>query len=237
MGNNPKRADFRCLGEHVEILLYDTIDSRNGIGAQGFAEDLRDAGDVKRISLRVNSPGGDVFEGLTIYNTLIRHSAEVIVDIDGMALSIASVIALSGDVVRMAENAMFMIHDPWSRFEGSSDEFRDQADLMDKIKSSLVDTYVARTDLSPGRVSEMMSDETWMSASEALSEGFVHEETSSMKIAACSDRKSKSSPSWIKNVPSWKRHRMSSDNVVETPPTNRLIKSKQKLALTLASMD
>ena len=237
MGNNPKRADFRCLGEHVEILLYDTIDSRNGIGAQGFAEDLRDTGDVKRISLRVNSPGGDVFEGLTIYNTLIRHSAEVIVDIDGMALSIASVIALSGDVVRMAENAMFMIHDPWSRFEGSSDEFRDQADLMDKIKSSLVDTYVARTDLSPGRVSEMMSDETWMSASEALSEGFVHEETSSMKIAACSDRKSKSSPSWIKNVPSWKRHRMSSDNVVETPPTNRLIKSKQKLALTLASMD
>jgi len=237
MDNSPKRADFRCLGEHVEILMYEMIDSDYGIGAQGFAEDLRDAGDVKEISLRINSPGGDVFEGLTIYNTLIRHPARVSVDIDGMALSIASVIALSGDVVRMAENAMFMIHDPWSRFEGSSDEFRDQADLMDKIKSSLVDTYVSRTDLSPGRVSQMMSDETWMSASEALNEGFVHEETSSMKIAACSDRKSNSSPSWFNGAPSWAKHRMSSEDVADPPTTNRLIKSKQKLALTVANID
>ena len=229
MKSNPKHADFRCQGGHAEILLYEEIDSYWGIGAKKFAEDLRDAGDIGTISLRINSPGGDVFEGLAIYNTLVRHPAEVTVDIDGMALSIASVIALSGDVVRMAENAMFMIHDPWAVIAGSADEFREQAELMDKIKESLVDTYVSRTDLSPGRVSVMMSDETWMSASEALNEGFVHEETTSMRIAACSDHK-------FKAVPSWARHRMSPEEVVEPPSVNRLAKSKQKLALTVANI-
>jgi ATP-dependent Clp protease, protease subunit len=137
----------------------------------------------------MNSPGGDVFDGLAIYNTLKRHPANVIVDVDGMALSIASIIAMAGNEIRMAKNAMMMIHDPWTISMGTADDFREQADLMDTVKGNLVTTYADRTGVPESEVSDLMSAETWMTAEQAVKAGFADAVTDELDIAASFDVK------------------------------------------------
>lgn len=169
-----------------EAYIYDEIGDGffGGISAKQFAEDLSALGKVDKINVRINSPGGDVFQGLAIYNTLKRHPATVVVDIDGMALSIASVIAMAGDEIRMAKNAMFMIHDPWAFSGGTAEDFRKQADLMDQVKENLVNTYSGRTGVEADSIADMMSDETWMQADEAKRQGFVDVVTEELQMAA-----------------------------------------------------
>jgi ATP-dependent protease ClpP protease subunit len=170
------------MGKVAEILLYEDIGD-DGIGAADFARDLQALGRIDQIDLRINSAGGDVFEGLAIHNTLVRHRAKVTVDIDGMALSIASIIALAGDTVRMAENAMFMVHDPWSFMAGSASEMREMADVLDEIKVGLVTVY-RRSGLAHSEISKLMSHETWMGAAQALQLGFIDSITSSTALDA-----------------------------------------------------
>jgi hypothetical protein len=114
-----------------------------------------------------------VFEGLAIANALREHSARVVTHIDGLAASIASIIALAGAEIRMSDNAFFMIHDPWTIVVGNASEIRKQADVLEKIGGSLLNEYVKRTGESKATVRDWMAAETWFDAQEALDAGFV----------------------------------------------------------------
>ena len=174
----------------AEVLIYDTIGAgwMGGISAQDFAKELKALGTLDTINVRINSEGGSVFDGIAIYNTLLSNKATITVDIDGLAASIASIIAMAGDTIRMANNALFMIHDPWTFAMGSADELRDQADLLDKVRDQLVTTYVSRSRIDAEKVSALMADETWMSSQEALDHGLIDEITEEIKMAACVHR-------------------------------------------------
>lgn len=146
-----------------------------GITAKSVARALADAGDAERIVVRINSPGGEVFEGTAIYNQLkgIATEKTVRVEVHGLAASMASVIAMAGDEIIMAEGAMMMIHNPWSFAIGDEHEMRKQADLLAKLKDSAIDIYAQRTGKRPRQIASMMDDETWMTASEAVENGFA----------------------------------------------------------------
>ena len=106
---------------------------------QQFANELKEIGNVRQINLHIHSPGGDVFDGIAIYNLLKNHPANKTVYIDGLAASMASVIAMAGDEVIMPENAMLMIHKPWGIQGGDAEELRKYADLLDKGGKYVID--------------------------------------------------------------------------------------------------
>lgn len=155
----------------AEILLYDEI-SWWGITAESFKREL-DGLKGDTIHVRINSPGGNVFDGVTIYNALREHPAKIITHIDGLAASMASVVALAGDEVRMASNGFFMVHDPMTIAIGTAAELRKDADTLEKIGGSLQETYRARTGATNAEVRAWMEEETWFSAEEALEAGFI----------------------------------------------------------------
>lgn len=174
--------------KEAEIWIYEEIGAggwfEGGLSAKQFAEDLKALGKLERILVHINSPGGDVFDGIAIYNILKQNSARVAVTIDGLAASIASVIAMAGDEISMAENALMMIHDPWSIGIGNSAELREVADRLDKVGGVLTDTYARKTGLEPAQIAEMMALETWMTAAEAQAQGFVDTVGEPLQMAA-----------------------------------------------------
>ena len=187
MGNNIR---FVNRGSKTgEIWLYDQVGEGffGGMSAKTFNDELNKLGKVDTINLRINSPGGSVFDGVAIYNTLKRHPARLEVDVDGIAASIASVIAMAGDEIRIAGNAMMMIHDPYGMSMGNSDEMRKTADLLDQIKGTIVDTYAKRTGETDSTIASMMTNETWMTADEAKRYGFADVITEEQRIAASYD--------------------------------------------------
>ncbi|HHZ4166845.1 TPA: ClpP-like prohead protease/major capsid protein fusion protein, partial [Escherichia coli] len=125
--------------------------------------------------LRIHSPGGDIFEGLAIYNALKNHPAKKIVHIEGMAASMASFIAMCGDHIVMPENAMMMIHAPRGVTAGVSGDVRRFADLMDKLGDTMAETYAGRTGRSKQEITAMMEAETWMDGNECKANGFADE--------------------------------------------------------------
>lgn len=174
-------------GKTAEISIYEQIGAsffEDGVTAKSFERDLRALGDVTQINLSINSPGGSVFEGNAIYNMLSFHKARVVVTINGLAASIASVVAMAGDEIIMPENSMMMIHNPWSRVTGNADELRKQADVMDKIKESIMTAYEAKTGQSREKIADMMNAETWMTAQEAKDLGFASVISKPVKMAA-----------------------------------------------------
>jgi ATP-dependent protease ClpP protease subunit len=185
----------------AELMIYDMIGGWDGVTAKRVADDLRSIGRVDLINVRLNSFGGEVFEGYAIYNQLKRHPARVEIDIDGAACSIASIIACAGDTVRMARNAMYMIHDPSGVAMGNAADMRKTADLLDQVREQLVDTYVGKTGLDWARVSNLMTAETWFKAADAAELGFVDQVTDELQLAASADL------SKFANVPAWARQR------------------------------
>lgn len=155
----------------VEIEIYDAIGSYN-VSAKSFIAELKRAGQ-KDVTLRIHSPGGNILEGNAIYNALKRHSGSIDVVIDGIAASMASVIAMAGDTIEIAENGLIMIHNPSAFAGGDSRDMRKTADVMDKMKANIITAYAQQTGLSREKISQMMDDETWMTAAEALEHGFV----------------------------------------------------------------
>ena len=186
--------DIRAQAGGAEIIIYDEI-GYWGITAKDFHDELEALGPVAEITVRINSPGGGVFTGLTIHNMLKRHAARVTVYVDGMAASIASVIAMAGDKIIMPENTLMMIHDPIGIVLGTAEDMKEEAELLEKIKTSLVSAYRNKTGLDDGKIAEMMAAETWMSAAEAMEMGFADEVEAPMQIAATFDL------SWFKNLP------------------------------------
>lgn len=165
---------IKAKSENVaEISIYDEIGGW-GITAQRFAKDLKALGDnLKQINLHIHSPGGDVFDGIAIYNLLKNHPANKTVYIDGLAASMASVIAMVGKTIIMPENAMMMIHKPWGIQGGDADDMRKYADLLDKVENTLIPAYAEKTGKTPEELAEMLSAETWLSAKECVEHGFA----------------------------------------------------------------
>jgi len=157
----------------AEISIYDEIGFW-GVSAASFAQDLKACGNnLKQINLHIHSPGGDVFDGIAIYNLLKKHPANVIVYIDGLAASMASVIAMAGNEVIMPENAMMMIHKPWGIQGGDAEDMRKYADLLDKVENTLIPAYANKTGKTPEELAEMLSAETWLNGKECVEQGFA----------------------------------------------------------------
>lgn len=170
--------------KEAEIWLYEEIGGWVGITAKKFAEDLKALGDLTKITLRINSPGGDVFDGNAIYNILKQHKARVEVFVDGLAASIASIVAMAGDEITIAENAMMMVHAPWTFAMGNADDLRKTIDMLDKVAETIVVTYSRRTKKDEKEIKDLMAAETWMTADEAIANGFADKTAEANQIAA-----------------------------------------------------
>jgi ATP-dependent protease ClpP protease subunit len=155
----------------AEISIYDEIGGW-GISAKEFLGELSKL-KGKHLHLRINSPGGSVVEGTAIFNALRRHQGGVTVHIDALAASMASVIAMAGMPVYMADNALLMVHNPWTITVGDSDELRKEADLLDKLKASIRNAYQRKTGLPEDQLQDMMDAETWLDSVDAVALGFV----------------------------------------------------------------
>jgi ATP-dependent protease ClpP protease subunit len=155
----------------VELSIYDEIGAF-GIGAKEFIAELREY-KGQHVHVRINSPGGEIIDGSAIANALNRHEGGVTVHIDGLAASMASYIAMSGKPTYMSENALLMIHNPWTLAAGEADDLRKQADLLDVMKSTLVRGYQRKSGMPPEEISKLMDEETWLTALEATALGFV----------------------------------------------------------------
>ncbi|WP_201319149.1 head maturation protease, ClpP-related [Paenibacillus sp. EPM92] len=173
----------------AEIMIYGDISTYDWWGdevtPQKFNDELKALGDVDEISVRINSNGGSVFAGVAIHSMLKRHSAKITVYVDGLAASIASVIAMAGDEIVMPNGSMLMIHNPWTIAMGNAKDFRKMADDLDAICSSMMDIYVARTGIDRDELTALLDVETWMSATQAVEKGFATRvEENSQPIAA-----------------------------------------------------
>lgn len=173
--------------ESADVFIYDVVgDSWVGGDAATVVKAINGI-KAKKINLRINSPGGSVFDGVAIYNALARHSAEVTTYVDGLAASIASIIALAGKKIVMAENAMMMIHNPWTYTAGDSASLRKEADVLDQVRETLINTYATRTGKERDVIGAALDAETWFTAQEAKDWGLNDEITLGVKAMACAD--------------------------------------------------
>jgi len=172
-----------ALNEGAEISIYDEIGAY-GVSAKAFLADLGKLPDKAPLTLRLNSPGGSVFDAVAIYNALQRHTGNVTVSIDGIAASAASYIAMAGDEIIMPENAFLMIHDPSGMVMGTAADMRDMAEALDKIGGSLLRGYAAKSGKAEKDIAKLMAKETWLDAAEALEMGFADTMAEPVKIAA-----------------------------------------------------
>lgn len=182
-------ADNADIGE---VLIYGPIANDSWWGDEvtpkQFKADLDALGEVGKINVYINSPGGDVFASQAILTMLKRHSASVEVHIDGLAASGASIIAMAGETIHMPKNAMMMIHNPWTYASGNAADFRDVADRLDKIGETLVAAYQEKTGLEAEKIVGLLGAETWMTAQEAYDYGFVDVIEEAKPIAASFDQ-------------------------------------------------
>lgn len=187
---NKKFWEFKNAVDTVgELFLYGDISGYESwwddvITPKQFKEDLDNLGDITTLNIYINSGGGDVFAGQAIHSMLRRHKATKNVYIDGLAASIASVIAVAGDKVIMPKNAMMMIHKCWTWTMGNANDMRKMAEDMDKIDESIVAAYVEKTGLEKDKIVELMDAETWMTAEDAVSYGFADEIEDTKQVAA-----------------------------------------------------
>ncbi len=167
----------------ADIYIYDEI-GYWGVTARQFASSMKALGDLDHINLHIHSPGGDVFDGIAIYNLLNSHTASKTVYIDGLAASMASVIAMVGNPIIMPENAMMMIHKPWGITGGDANDMRDYADLLDKVEAVLIPSYAKKTGKTPDELALMLGEETWMTAQECLEHGFADQISTAVQAMA-----------------------------------------------------
>jgi len=171
--------------DEAEVLIYGEI-GYFGILATDLIKEIKALGSPKNLTVRVNSQGGAWVQGLAIYNYLARYPGNVTFIIDGIAASIASMIVMAGKVI-MPENTFLMIHDIIGFADGTPDEIRQQAEIFDKLKLSIVQAYAAKSKQTEEKILEMMSTDTWLSAQEAKDLGFCDEISSPVKLAARAD--------------------------------------------------
>jgi len=189
---NKKYWEFKNKSEdEAELYLYIEIASWGGgnyaHSAQSFKSELDALGDIKTLNVYINSPGGDVFEGIAIYNMLKRKakSCDLNICIDGIAASIASVIATAGNV-KMPKNAMMMVHNAWSYTYGNAKDLRETANALEKVDNSIRQSYLSKAGdkLDEKTIIELMDNETWLTAQECFDYGLCNEILEEKQIAA-----------------------------------------------------
>jgi ATP-dependent Clp protease, protease subunit len=177
---------IRARASGAEVLIYDEIGAY-GVSAKGFLAELGALPEGAPIDLRLNSPGGSVFDAVAIYNALSRHAGTVTVWIDGIAASAASYIAMAGDEIIMPENAFLMIHDPSGIVMGTAADMRDMAGALDKMAASMMRGYAAKSGKPEGEIAALMAAETWFDAKDALDLGLATRMEEPVRIAASFD--------------------------------------------------
>jgi ATP-dependent protease ClpP protease subunit len=175
--------DFRAQAKGAEIVIYDEIGAF-GIPAKAFLDELKALGPVSELTVRINSPGGSVFDGVAIYNALKRHDAAITVWIDGIAASIASVIAMAGDEIVMPKNAMLVLHDPSGLVAGNAADMRAMAEALDRMKAGMVAAYRDKSSRDEAEIEALMRDESWLSAQEAVELGLADRVEAPVRMAA-----------------------------------------------------
>lgn len=199
------KFEIKCKSNtEAEIVIYDDI------GKDGFFFDAFGVKDLDRelkkdemknvtdLTVRINSGGGSVFEGYAIYNRLKQHRARVTVYIDGIAASIASIIAMAGDEIIMGDASGIMIHKPWAPIAGNSSEMADMIDLLDGLEEQMINVYRKKTKKDSTEIRQMLADETWLFGQDAVDAGFatrMDEEGELFAVAASADKK------WFKKQP------------------------------------
>jgi ATP-dependent Clp protease protease subunit len=188
----PQRYEVLARASVGEITLYGVVgDMYDGITSKQFTEDLRKLADVKTINVHINSPGGFVHEGRAIFNRLKAHPAHKVVHVDGEASSIASLIAMAGDEIRMGEGALMLIHKAWMLTIGNEDDHAETIKALRTVDSTLIETYVARTGQKREAIVALMKENRYMDAAEAVELGFADVAEGGRKIAALAiDRQS-----------------------------------------------
>jgi ATP-dependent Clp protease protease subunit len=185
--------NLKALDENTgELTLYGEISNETWWGDEvtpkEFKADLDKLGEIDTLNIYINSPGGDVFAGQAIHSMIKRHKAHKNVYVDGLAASIASVIAMAGDTIFMPKNAMMMIHNPWTIGMGNSTEFRKLAEDLDKIRESLIAAYEGHSALTRDEIISIMDAETWLTASECEEYGFCDVVKEEKQMAASLDK-------------------------------------------------
>ena len=201
-------------GKSADVYIFNEIGDY-GVTAQDFISEIKDLKNTP-INLRINSLGGDVFNGMAIYNLIKKREAKTTVYIEGIAASIATIIALGADEVVMSENSLFMIHNAWGGTMGDAKEMRKSAQTLEKINKELTDIYVKKTRLPYNEISDMMDEETWLSAEEAYELGFVDTISDAIKVAAKYD------VSKFKNITNEQIENKLSNNIKSKKMTNEL---------------
>ena len=163
-------------GDSAEVCIFGDITPypwEGDMSAYNLSKQLEEMGDVKQINVHINSYGGEVAEGLAIYNALRNHNAKVNTICDGFACSIASVIFMAGDERIMNDSSLLMIHNAWTLAEGNADQLRKQADDLEKINEASVKAYMSKVSISEEELKALMDGETWISPEDAVEWGFA----------------------------------------------------------------
>ena len=182
MNKNWYNIQGKATDSVVDIYLFDEIGAY-GITAQDFINEIKEYKDTS-INLRINCIGGDVFDGMAIYNIIKKRNSKTTAYIEGIAASMGSVIALAADEVVMAENSLFMIHNAWGGAMGEAEDMRKTASVLEKISGEIANIYQKKTRLLYDRITSMMDEETWLNAKEAYDLGFIDTISDSIKVAA-----------------------------------------------------
>lgn len=172
----------------AEVMIYDEI-GNYGVDAKSFISEIKQIPNDTSVLLRINSPGGSVVDGLAIYDAINRMPQKVTARIEGIAASMASIIALAADEVIMSENSLYMIHNVWGGEVGDSGDLRKAADLMDKMGERLINIYVSKTGQTEEQIRSWMDEETWFNSTEAQDAGFINLVEEPIKMAAMFDIK------------------------------------------------
>lgn len=190
-GMKTKFWTFRAAAEEPttgELLLYGPLSDETWFGDEvtpkQFHADLAALGDITHLKVMINSPGGDVFAGQAIYSMLTRHPAHVTVYIDGVAASAASFVAMAGDTVIMPKNAMMVVHNPHTIGMGDARDFRKLADVLDSIRETMIPVYAGKTGMDRQAIIGIMDAETWLTADEAVKQGFADQLEEKKAVAA-----------------------------------------------------
>lgn len=172
------------------ISVYDVIGydfwTGEGVTAKRIAGALRGMG-AGPVTLNINSPGGDLFEGIAIYNLLREHDGAVTAKVLGMAASAASVIAMAADTIQVSRASFVMVHDVWSIAIGNRHDLRDAADFLEPLDVALADVYAARTGGTVEDMAALMDAETWMGGAAAIERGFADEFLPSDQVERSAD--------------------------------------------------
>lgn len=175
---NKKYYAMETSGKHADIYIFGDITSwewsENDVSSYTLSKEIRALGDdIEAINVHINSYGGEVAEGLAIYNMLKNHKAKVRTYCDGFACSIASVIFMAGDERIMSNASLLMIHNAWMYTAGNAQQLRKDADDLDKITQASINAYLANVNIGETKLRELLDNESWILPNEALEMGFA----------------------------------------------------------------